>query len=254
MGIRFGTQAYLGMSQPTGSIGLPTVQAMNHLIASQAMIALSDIRKTYDSQPVLRGVSLRVDNGEFLSIMGASGSGKTTLLNVIGGLDRSYEGSALVDGVEIRRMDDRTLSNFRNQSIGYVFQSFHLLPHLSCGQNVALPAYFNQLLNEEQIATRVHKNLNLVGLGHKADELPLRLSGGERQRVAIARALFNQPKIILCDEPTGALDSKTGAQIITLFEELNESMGVTVILVTHSESVSAHTQRVIRIEDGVVLE
>ena len=242
------------MSQPEGSIGGTTVQAMFLLIASQSMITLSDIRKTYDSHPVLRRVSLRVDTGEFLSIMGASGSGKTTLLNIVGGLDRSYEGSALVDDVEIRRMDDRTLSNFRNQSIGYVFQSFHLLPHLTCGQNVALPAYFNQQLNEEQIASRVHKNLSLVGLSHKTDELPLRLSGGERQRVAIARALFNQPKIILCDEPTGALDTKTGAQIIALFEELNEAMGVTVILVTHSEAVSAHTQRVIRIEDGVVLE
>jgi len=242
------------MSQPEGSIGGTTVQAMFLLIASPSMIALADIRKTYDSHPVLRGVSLRVDTGEFLSIMGASGSGKTTLLNIVGGLDRSYEGSALVDDVEIRLMDDRTLSNFRNQSIGYVFQSFHLLPHLTCGQNVALPAYFNQQLNEEQIASRVQKNLSLVGLSHKTHELPLRLSGGERQRVAIARALFNQPKIILCDEPTGALDTKTGAQIIALFEELNEAMGVTVILVTHSESVSAHTQRVIRIEDGVVLE
>jgi len=218
------------------------------------MIALSDIQKTYDSQPVLRGVSLTVDSGEFLAIMGASGSGKTTLLNIIGGLDRSYQGSALVDGVEIRLMDDQTLSRFRNQSIGYVFQSFHLLPHITCGQNVALPAYFNQALNEQQIAARVQENLNLVGLAHKKDELPLRLSGGERQRVAIARALFNRPKIILCDEPTGALDTKTGAQIIQLFEDLNASMGVTVILVTHSAAVSAHTQRVIRIEDGVVQE
>ena len=214
------------------------------------MIELDNVHKSYDSQPVLRGVSLQITSGEFISIMGASGSGKTTLLNIIGGLDRDYQGSTLVDGREIRGLNDTTLSTFRNQTIGYIFQGFHLLPHLSCAQNVSLPAYFNQAMDEQEIADKVRRNLDRVGLLHKHDELPPHLSGGERQRVAIARALFNNPKIILCDEPTGALDTRTGGQIIELFEDLNRTMGVTTILVTHSESVSAHANRVVRIEDG----
>jgi ABC-type lipoprotein export system ATPase subunit len=218
------------------------------------MIELDNVRKSYEGQEVLRGITFRVNAGEFISIMGMSGSGKTTLLNIIGGLDRDYQGSALVDGREIRGLEDKTLSMFRNQTIGYIFQGFHLLPHLTCAQNVSLPAYFNQALNEEQIATKVKINLELVGLLHKHDELPPHLSGGERQRIAIARALFNSPKIILCDEPTGALDSQTGSQIIRLFENLNRDTGVTMILVTHSESVSAHASRTVLIEDGYVVD
>jgi len=135
-----------------------------------------------------------------------------------------------------------------------VFQSFHLLNHLTCGQNVSLPAYFNPLLSEQEISQRVSNSLELVGLPHKRPEFPLHLSGGERQRIAIARALFNHPRIILCDEPTGALDSKTGVQIIELFESLNRDTGVTVILVTHSPEVSARADRVIHIEDGLIVE
>jgi ABC-type lipoprotein export system ATPase subunit len=218
------------------------------------MIELDNVRKSYGSQEVLRGITFRINAGEFISIMGMSGSGKTTLLNIIGGLDRDYQGSALVDGREIRGLEDKTLSMFRNRTIGYIFQGFHLLPHLTCAQNVSLPAYFNQALNEEEIAAKVKNNLELVGLLHKHDELPPHLSGGERQRIAIARALFNSPKIILCDEPTGALDSQTGSQIIGLFEDLNRDMGVTMILVTHSESVSAHASRTVHIEDGYVVD
>ncbi len=217
------------------------------------MIELTDIRKSYGDTAVLRGVSLKIDDGEFLSIVGASGSGKSTLLNVIGALDRDYEGHAVVAGHKMGELSDKQISEFRNTTIGFVFQSFHLLNHLTCGQNVALPAYFNTRLTEQAIDDRVAQSLEMVGLLHKRRDLPLKLSGGERQRIAIARALFNRPKIILCDEPTGALDSKTGIQILGLFESLNRDTGVTLIIVTHDMGVSQRADRVIRIEDGHIV-
>jgi ABC-type lipoprotein export system ATPase subunit len=223
-----------------------------HLIAWWAMIEITDVYKSYGPNEILRGVSLSVADGEFISIMGASGSGKTTLLNIIGALDGDYDGSVVVDGRDLRSLSDTHISAFRNTAIGYVFQSFHLLSHLSCGQNVSLPAYFNHQLTEKEIDEKVDVSLERVGLGHKKSELPLHLSGGERQRIAIARALFNEPKIILCDEPTGALDSKTGVQIMKLFNTLNKDMDVTLILVTHSQEVSGHADRVIRIVDGLI--
>ena len=217
------------------------------------MIALSRIKKSYGTNPVLRGVSLSIEDGEFISIIGASGSGKSTLLNVIGGLDRDFEGHAHVAGHDLQRLGDHEISGFRNTTIGFVFQSFHLLNHLNCGQNVALPAYFNRRMTESQIDDRINTSLDKVGLLHKRLEFPLHLSGGERQRIAIARALFNQPKIILCDEPTGALDTKTGAQILSLFEELNRETKVTLIIVTHAPEVSERADRVIKIEDGHIV-
>ena len=217
------------------------------------MIELTDIRKSYGKNPVLRGVSLRIDKGEFISIVGASGSGKSTLLNIIGALDRSFLGTAVVAGQPIRKMRDREISEFRNTTIGFVFQTFHLLNHLTCGQNVGLPAYFNSTMTEQEIGEQVQKSLDKVGLLHKQSEFPLHLSGGERQRIAIARALFNRPKIILCDEPTGALDTRTGSQIMGLFENLNRETGVTLIVVTHDPEVSERADRVIRVQDGHVV-
>ena len=215
------------------------------------MIRLTGIRKSYGQNPVLRGVDLEIADGEYLSIVGSSGSGKSTLLNIIGGLDRAYEGSAVVAEKDLRTLSDRSISKFRNTTIGFVFQSFHLLTHLTCGQNVALPAYFNPLLTEREIATRTESSLEQVGLLHKRGEFPLHLSGGERQRIAIARALFNKPKVILCDEPTGALDTNTGAQIMDLFESLNRrSKEVTLIVVTHEKAVSQRARRIIRVVDG----
>ena len=216
------------------------------------MITLRNIQKRYGPNIVLRGVDLDIADGEFVSIMGASGSGKSTLLNVIGALDSQYEGTATVAGHDLQKLSDRAISAFRNTTIGFVFQSFHLLPHLTCGQNVALPAYFNRAMTEQDIARQVDVCLEHVGLSHKKGEFPLHLSGGERQRIAIARALFNSSKIMLCDEPTGALDSKTGAQIMDLFGSLNRKTGVTLIIVTHAPEVSALADRVIHIVDGVI--
>ncbi|MFT7622833.1 MAG: ABC-type lipoprotein export system ATPase subunit [Myxococcota bacterium] len=218
------------------------------------MIQLTGIRKSYGATQVLGGVDLTIEDGEFISIIGASGSGKSTLLNVIGALDRDFEGGSMVAGFDLRKLTDRQISTFRNQTVGFVFQSFHLLNHLTCGQNVALPAYFNARLSEEVIDARVKTSLERVGLLHKRAEFPLHLSGGERQRIAIARALFNEPRIILCDEPTGALDSKTGLQILDLFEELNRTTGVTLIIVTHDSGVSERADRVVKIEDGHIID
>lgn len=217
------------------------------------MIQLADVCKSYGRNQVLCGVSASIAAGEFISIMGASGSGKSTLLNIIGALDRDFTGTALVAGQSIRKMNDRQISAFRNTTIGFVFQTFHLLNHLTCGQNVGLPAYFNHLLSEREIDRQIVQSLERVGLLHKKDDFPLHLSGGERQRIAIARALFNRPKIILCDEPTGALDSKTGAQILDLFESLNRDTGVTLIVVTHDPDISDRAHRCIRVQDGKIV-
>jgi ABC-type lipoprotein export system ATPase subunit len=220
----------------------------------ESMIKLTNIEKSYGSNRVLRGVTMAVEEGEFISIMGASGSGKSTLLNVIGALDRRFDGHAVVAGQELKKLGDREISNFRNTTIGFVFQSFHLLPHLTCGQNVALPAYFNHRLSEDEIDAQVAASLEQVALVHKRRELPLHLSGGERQRIAIARALFNTPKLILCDEPTGSLDSVTGQQIMELFQALNRTTGVTLIFVTHEHHVSKLADRIVRIEDGQIVD
>ena len=216
-------------------------------------ISIHNVSKTYGTGYVLKNVSLDVEEGEFISIMGASGSGKSTLLNIIGALDTNYDGQASINGADLRNLSDSEVSRFRNETLGYVFQSFHLLNHLTVAQNVSLPAQFNPNLTNSQIDAYVVESLAKVSLGHKAGESPLHLSGGERQRVAIARALFNQPKIILCDEPTGALDSNTGEQILRLFEELNRETGVTLVIVTHDRSVGARADRLIEIVDGKIV-
>jgi putative ABC transport system ATP-binding protein len=192
---------------------------------------------------VLDGVDLEVKQGEFVAVMGRSGSGKSTLLHILGGLDSGYSGDVGVAGVSLRGLDDRALSRFRNTTVGFVFQSFHLVSGLNALQNVGLPSFFGESSGDARAA------LDRVGLSAKATREPAQLSGGERQRVAIARALFCRPKVLFCDEPTGNLDAATGAEIIALFRSLNAE-GLTVLAVTHEERVSSAAGRVLRLEEG----
>ncbi len=194
---------------------------------------------------VLDGVDLEVKPGELVAVMGRSGSGKSTLLHILGGLDSAYTGDVSVAGTSLRGLDDRALARFRNTTVGFVFQSFHLVPGLNALDNVSLPSFFGADGGDARAA------LERVGLGAKASRQPSQLSGGERQRVAIARALFARPKVLFCDEPTGNLDATTGAEIITLFKSLNAE-GLTVLAVTHEERVSTAAGRVLRLEGGKV--
>lgn len=221
------------------------------------MIHLADIHKTYRADDVdnhvLRGVSLDVGEGEFVALMGASGSGKSTLLNIIGALDQGYSGRARIAGQEVKGLSDRALSRFRNKTVAYIFQQFHLLPHLSVLENVVMPSWFGGDSSDHKLATSATAVLERVGLGHKIKARPGHLSGGERQRVAIARALFNQPKLLLCDEPTGALDSEATLKVFELIERLNADEGLTVLVVTHERDIAERCRRIVRIVDGAVV-
>jgi putative ABC transport system ATP-binding protein len=201
---------------------------------------------------VLRGLSLSVAAGEFVSIMGASGSGKSTLLNVIGGLDRDYQGSAEVLGKDLARLSDRQIARYRGEDVGFVFQSYNLVPPLTVLQNVMLPTFFGAS-DPGQDHVRARQALVRVGLSGKEERLPARLSGGERQRVALARALFRRPRLVLADEPTGSLDADTGAGVIELLAELNRE-GITLVVVTHEERVSRAAHRIVRLADGRVVD
>ncbi len=206
---------------------------------------------------VLRGIDLDVAAGEFVSIIGPSGSGKSTLLHAIGGLDRDFTGEVEVGGRSLQALSDTALSDYRNRVVGFVFQAFYLLPHLTVLENVALPALFargDRLVDDTAARARAQEVLDQVELGTRGDSKPTMLSGGQRQRVAIARALFHRPQLMLCDEPTGNLDSKMGAQIVALFQRLNRDSGITVLIVTHDPRISAATARTLRVEDGRVVE
>ena len=219
------------------------------------------MRKSYRTgklvNEVLKGVDLDIDGGEFVSIIGPSGSGKTTLLHTIGGLDSDYQGKVEVDGEDLHALSDAKLSDYRNRKVGFVFQSFYLLPHLTCIENVALPARFgrgNGVLEHDAAIERAREVLEQVDLADKLHDPPTTLSGGQRQRVAIARALFNRPSLMLADEPTGNLDSKMGANIIELFRRLNESEQITVLIVTHDPAIASSTRRKILVADGKLTE
>jgi putative ABC transport system ATP-binding protein len=218
------------------------------------IIRLSGVNKIYDagSNPVyaLRGIDLEVEAGEYMAIMGPSGSGKSTLMHILGCLDVPSEGEYELDGTPVSRMSSRQLAGIRNQKVGFVFQSFNLLPRATTQRNVELPLLYAGVGRAER-RERAFEALRRVGLAERARHLPAQLSGGQRQRVAIARALVNRPAILLADEPTGNLDTRTGHELLAIFDELN-AQGHTVILVTHDATIARRASRVIRIVDGLV--
>tara|TARA_B100000029_G_C17593276_1_gene963221 strand:- start:1341 stop:2006 length:666 start_codon:yes stop_codon:yes gene_type:complete len=219
-----------------------------------SVVNLKEVYKTYIlgeiKVPVLKGVDLDIKKGEWISLMGPSGSGKTTLMNIVGLLDTPTAGSYLLNNQEISKKDDDSLSNLRNNHIGFVFQTFNILPQLNAWQNVALPLnYSEKEKNREDVALTL---LDKVGLKHRAHHRPNELSGGERQRVAIARALSNTPSLILADEPTGNLDSKTGKDVLELFQKLH-SEGITILMVTHDMKVAKKSQKIVNILDGKIV-
>ena len=217
------------------------------------MIALKDIYRSYElpriTVEVLKGINLEAEQGDFIAIMGPSGSGKSTLLNIIGCLDRPTSGRYLLDNVDVSTKNDNELAEIRNRSIGFVFQSFNLLPRFPAWKNVELPLLYGGV-EPKMRKQKAVEMLGRMGLGDRSDHKPNELSGGEQQRVAIARALINSPVIILADEPTGNLDSKVGREIMEIFAELNRG-GVTIILVTHETEIAGFAKRIITMRDGV---
>jgi putative ABC transport system ATP-binding protein len=217
-----------------------------------ALLELEAVRKSFPlaggAVEILHGIDLRIAEGEFVALMGPSGSGKTTCLEILGAISRPTSGRFRFDGVQIEGWDDDALADLRAQRMGFVFQTFNLMPRMSAVRNAALPLLYAGVRRDER-EPRARVLLERVGLGHRLDYRPAQLSGGERQRVAIARALVNRPRVIFADEPTGNLDAATGHEILALFEELHRE-GRTIVVVTHSEDVAARAQRVVRLRDG----
>ena len=234
----------------------PVTRAPRRGSHPRAVIDVRDVHKTYQlgsvSVPALRGVSLRVERGEYVAIMGASGSGKTTLMNILGCLDTPTTGSYRLNGLDVRGIDEDTLSDLRNRFIGFVFQSFNLIPRTRAIANVELPLSYGGVPRKLR-RERALEAMRAVGLGDRLNHAPAELSGGQQQRVAVARALVTNPAMILADEPTGNLDTASGAEVLGLFERLSAA-GRTIILITHEEEVAAHARRVIRVRDGQIFD
>ena len=219
------------------------------------IITVDNVNKTYKNGSlelqVLKNISFKVDKGEFLAIMGSSGSGKSTMMNILGCLDNQYEGKYILDGIDISKSTENELSEIRNKKIGFIFQSFNLLPRLTALENVELPLVYSSVPKEER-HKRANELLEMVGLKERTHHRPNELSGGQRQRVAIARALVNDPSIILADEPTGNLDSKSEGEIIEILQKLNK-MGKTIVIVTHEPSIGEIAERKIVFKDGEII-
>ena len=224
-------------------------------MAGEALIAVHDVTKVYQTGDVevraLSGVSLEITSGEFVAIMGSSGSGKSTLMNILGCLDRPTAGTYMLAGRAVARMSRDELAETRNEVLGFVFQSFNLLARTSALENVELPLVYRGVGRKER-HRRAQEALDRVGLGARLDHTPAQLSGGQQQRVAIARALVGDPKVILADEPTGNLDSKTSIEVMSLFQELGRA-GITVVLVTHEADIAVYATRVVVVKDGLIL-
>ncbi len=220
----------------------------------RAVIDIRDITKTYEMGDVevhaLRGVSLQIYEGEVVSIMGPSGSGKSTLMNILGCLDQPTSGQYFLDGVDVSQLQENDLARIRNKKIGFVFQNFNLLKRTTALRQVELPLIYGGVSGR---AKRARAALEAVGLGQRLDHLPSELSGGQQQRVAIARALVNEPAMILADEPTGNLDSRSGTEVMQIFQRLNREQGITTVFVTHDPWIARHTQRVIMLRDGSII-
>ena len=220
------------------------------------MLNIKDLHKSYDmgetSLHVLKGINLKVEEGEMVAIMGSSGSGKSTLLNIIGILDELDEGQYFLDGIEIKDLTERKSANYRNKFLGFVFQSFNLINFKNALENVALPLYY-QGLNRKDRLEKAMFHLEKVGLTDWASHMPNELSGGQKQRVAIARALAAEPKLLLADEPTGALDSNTSKEIMKFLQQLNDE-GKTILIVTHEHDISLMCKRIVKLKDGIIIE
>jgi putative ABC transport system ATP-binding protein len=216
-------------------------------------VELIDVHKIYKTKyyevRAINGITMKIEDGEFIAIMGPSGSGKSTLLYLIGCLDRPTKGEVVIDGVETSKLSDDELTRLRREKLGFVFQQYNLISTLTALENVELPMIFRGVPKNER-KRKAMELLRLVGIEDIAERKPMEISGGEQQRVAIARAMANEPKILLCDEPTGNLDSKSGRQIMGIIKELNEEKGVTVILVTHEPSMAEFAERIVRLRDG----
>lgn len=215
------------------------------------MIEIKGIRKSFGSLQVLKGIDLKIDKGEVVSIVGPSGAGKTTLLQIIGTLDRADSGTVVVDGVDTNGMNARRLAEFRNRNIGFVFQFHQLLPEFTAVENIMIPAYIAGMSTKDA-RRRAEEQLDFMGLTERADHKPNELSGGEKQRVAVARALVNNPAVILADEPSGSLDSKNKAELHQLFFDLRDRFGQTFVIVTHDEQLASITDRTIKMRDGLL--
>lgn len=221
-----------------------------------AMIEIKDLHKSYqmgsNSLHVLKGINFSVEAGELVAIMGSSGSGKSTLLNILGMLDEANEGSYVLDGVPIKNLNETKAAQYRNKFLGFIFQSFNLINYKSAAENVALPLYYQRMPRKERQEKAI-KYLEQVGLKEWATHLPSELSGGQKQRVAIARAMAAEPKVLLADEPTGALDSKTSYEVMDLIQKINDA-GNTILVVTHEPDIADMCKRIVHLKDGVVVE